>query len=75
MSNESDRNLKCQFYEAKGAVDILDILREEMEQWLEEAQDDSKHEALENVLGHIEVLDIEYRKRYMDLNACFDSGS
>lgn len=73
--DKSDLKLECEFYKAKGAVDILDILREEMEQWLEEAQDDTKHEALENVLGHIEVLGVEYRKRYMKLNARLDSGS
>lgn len=67
MSDRVDTNFESQYYETKGAVDILDILREEMEQWLEEAQDNSKHEALENVLGHIETLDLEYRKRYMDL--------
>jgi hypothetical protein len=55
--------LESELHEVKGAVDILDLLREEFEQWLEEAQDDSKTEALENVLGHIEVLDVEYRRR------------
>ena len=63
MSAEILSTLERELHETKGAVDILDILREEMEQWLEEAQDDSKHEALENVLGHIGVLDVEYRRR------------
>lgn len=64
MSAETVSTLERELHETKGAVDILDVLREEMEQWLEEAQDDSKHEALENVLGHIEVLDVEYRRRH-----------
>ena len=38
-------------------------LREEFAQWVEEAQDQSKHEALENVLAHIEALESEYRIR------------
>ena len=63
MSANTLSTLECELHAMKGAVDILDLLREEMEQWLEEAQDDSKHEALENVLGHIEVLDVEYRHR------------
>ncbi len=63
MPDNSISQLQKDLHEANGAVDILDILREEMEQWLEEAQDDSKHEALENVLGHIDVMDVEYRKR------------
>ena len=46
-----------------GALDILDVLREEMEQWLEEAQDDSKQECLENVVGHIGAIEVSYRKR------------
>jgi len=46
-----------------GALDILDILREEMEQWLEEAEDNSKQECLENVLGHIGSIEESYRER------------
>jgi len=64
MSDETMSTLERELHQTKGAVDVLDILREEMEQWLEEAQDESKHEALENVLGHIEVLDVEYRRRH-----------
>lgn len=50
-----------------GALDILDVLREEMEQWLEEAQDDSKQECLENVVGHIGAVEVSYRKRLADM--------
>lgn len=57
--SESERQLN----ELKGAFDLLFELREEFAQWVEEAQDDSKREALENVLGHIEALKIEYRNR------------
>lgn len=46
-----------------GALDIIDLLREEMEQWLKEAQDDSKQECLENVVGHLGVMETEYRRR------------
>jgi hypothetical protein len=41
-------------------------LREEFEQWVEEAQDDSKEEALENVLGHVENMETQYRRRRDD---------
>ncbi len=67
MSESSVSQIEKAFHEANGAIDILDVLREEMEQWLEEAQDSSKHEALENVLGHIEVMDVEYKKRRKEL--------
>ena len=58
---DSVSELERQRNELKGAVDLLFELREELAQWLEEAQDDSKREALENVLGHIEALESEYR--------------
>jgi cob(I)alamin adenosyltransferase len=47
--------LERQRSELKGASDLLFELREEFAQWVEEAQDASKHEALENVLVNIEV--------------------
>lgn len=46
-----------------GALDILYTLREEMAQWLEEAQDESKRECLDNVLGHISAIEANYRER------------
>jgi hypothetical protein len=46
-----------------GALEIIDLLREEMEQWLEEAQDESKRECLENVVGHIGAIEQSYRQR------------
>jgi hypothetical protein len=45
--------LERQLNELKGALDLLFELREEFAQWVEEAQDGSKREALENVLDHI----------------------
>lgn len=48
----------------KGALAVLFELREEFAQWAEEAQDDSKHEALDNVLAHVENIEAEYRRRY-----------
>lgn len=56
-------NTDAQIQQLIGALDILDILREEMEQWLGEAQDDSKQECLENVLGHIGSIEESYRQR------------
>lgn len=53
--------------EVKGGLDLLFTLREEFAQWVEEAQDASKQEALENVLGHIEGLEREYRRRQEEL--------
>lgn len=50
----------------RGALDVLFTLREEFAQWAEEAQDDSKQEALDNVLAHIENIEIEYKQRLHD---------
>lgn len=50
-----------------GAIDMISLLREEMEQWLEEAQDASKQEALENVVGHLGVMEEEYKRRRVAL--------
>ncbi len=65
MANASDA--KSEFHQTKGALDILTILREEFEQWVEEAEDDSKHEALDNVLGHVASLESEYKRRLASL--------
>lgn len=61
--NDSLSELERQLNELKGARDLLFELREDFAQWVEEAQDDSKREALDNVLGHIEALESEYRHR------------
>ncbi|MEM1129398.1 MAG: hypothetical protein AAGH83_02650 [Pseudomonadota bacterium] len=53
----------------RGALDILDILREEFSQWVDEAQDESKQEALDNVLSHIESVEDEYQRRLNDATA------
>ena len=63
IDNVSERQLN----ELTGAINILFELREELAQRVEEAQDDSKHETLENVLGHIEALEAEYRNRREEL--------
>ena len=47
----------------EGGLDILFTLKEEFAQWVEEAQDASKKEALENVLAHVENMEGEYRRR------------
>lgn len=67
MASNSISQLEAELHEVTGGLDLLDTLREEMEQWLEEAQDDSKKEALENVLGHIQVMETEYRTRQAGL--------
>ncbi len=65
---DSVTELERQLNKLTGALDLLFELREEFAQWLEEEMpDSSKHEALENVLGHIEALESEYRNRREEL--------
>ena len=66
MPDKSIPELRAELHELTGAVDILTLLREEMEQWLEEAQDSSKQETLENVVGHLEAMEAEYTRRCND---------
>ena len=64
---DSASELERQLNELKGAINVLFDLREEAAQWVEEAEDGSKREAFENVLGHIEALESEYRNRQEQL--------
>ena len=63
MSTDIPPEKRDELHELIGALDILSLLREEMEQWLEEAQDASKQETLENVVGHLAVMEEEYHRR------------
>jgi hypothetical protein len=63
MSSESGQTPANESEEIAGALEVLGTLREEFEQWLGEAQNDSKRETLENVLGHIVAMEIEYQRR------------
>lgn len=67
MSDGTASELRDQLHETIGAINILFLLREEMEQWLEEVQDESKREALENVVGHLQAMEEEYRHRRENL--------
>jgi hypothetical protein len=63
MSEEHTSQRRDELHELTGALDMLTLLREEMEQWLEEAQDPSERETLENVVGHLATMEAEYRRR------------
>ena len=63
MTDNQTPSKRDELQKLLGAIDILTILREEMEQWLEEAQDESKQESLENVVGHIMAMEEEYKHR------------
>ena len=74
MASESSSKLEVELQQTVGALDVLFTLREELAQWAEEAQDESKQEALENVLGHIETIEDEYKHRRNALQKQIDAG-
>jgi len=55
-----------------GASDMISLLLEEMEEWLEEAQNESKQETLENVVGHLAAMQQEYRRRRVALQEAME---
>ena len=75
MTTNTNSELQNKLHEAIGATDILFLLREEIEQWQEEAQDDSKREALDNVLGHLQALEAEYKQRREALQNKISQGA
>jgi hypothetical protein len=46
-----------------GALDVLFTLREELAQWVEEAQTEERKEELDNVYRHIAAMEAEYQRR------------
>ena len=63
MTIENKETVREELLKLSGALDVLFELREHFAQWAEEAEDDSKQEALENVLGHVEAVEVEYKRR------------
>ncbi|MEI9901434.1 MAG: hypothetical protein WDN31_16310 [Hyphomicrobium sp.] len=49
--------------EIDGALDVLFTLREELAQWLEEAQSEERKEELDNVYRHIGAMEQEFQRR------------
>ena len=63
--SELERSLE----NVKGAAEVLDTLREEFSQWLEEANEEGQREAYENALGHVDAMVREYAARRRDVEA------
>lgn len=74
MTDESQGNGKLELQKIEGALDLLFDLREVFAQWVEEAQDESKQEALENVLGHVEAVEQEYKNRRDEVQTRLKEG-
>ena len=61
MTGEASREQER--FRLEGAFEVLDALREELEQWLEEAQDESGRDALAKVVARVATLEEDYARR------------
>lgn len=69
MTDAGRDSLESEYLKVSGAVDVLFELREQFAQWVDEAQDSDKKEALENVLDHVESTEAEYKRRFEEMRA------
>ena len=67
MSGESRQKLQQELQEVIGALDVLFTLHEEFAQWVGDAQNEPTREALQNVLGHVVAMELEYQRRREEL--------
>ena len=63
MSDESRQQIADELQQTLGGLDVLFTLREEFATWVEEANDESSKEALENVLRHVAGMEGEFQRR------------
>jgi len=63
MSDESRQQIADELQQTLGALDVLFTLREEFATWVEEANDESSKEALENVQRRVVDLEVEFQRR------------
>jgi len=63
MPTKSGPPSERELHEIVGALDVLFTLREEFAQWLEEAQDETRKEELENVYRHVAAMEEEFQRR------------
>ena len=61
MTGEASREQER--FRLEGAFEVLDALREELEQWLEEAQDESGRDALAKVVARVATMEEDYARR------------
>ncbi len=59
--------LEYDLRELIGALDAINILKEELEHRLDEARDECVREALDNIINLVDAQSIEYQRRRDDL--------
>jgi len=63
MSNQNRQQIAQELQQILGALDVLFTLREEFATWVEEANDESSKEALENVQRRVVDMEAEFHRR------------
>lgn len=63
MSNQNHQQIAEELQQILGALDVLFTLREEFATWVEEANDESSKEALENVQRRVVDMEAEFHRR------------
>lgn len=63
MSNQNRQQIAEELQQILGALDVLFTLREEFATWVEEANDESSKEALENVQRRVGDMEAEFHRR------------
>ena len=67
MGNTEIRQVEREYYEAVGALDTINALKEKLELRLEEARDDCVREVLDNVIALVSAHSVEYQHRRGEL--------
>jgi hypothetical protein len=57
------KDAQTELSEITGALDVLFTLREELAQWVEEAQNEDRKEELDNVYRHVAAMEEEFQRR------------
>lgn len=63
MSTTDTKSAQAELDQIDGALDVLFTLREELAQWVEEAQSEDRKEELDNVYRHVMAMEQEYERR------------
>ncbi len=63
MPTNDGRDAQAELHAIDAALDVLFTLREELAQWVEEAQSEDRKEELDNVYRHVAAMEQEYERR------------
>lgn len=63
MPGTDGKDAQAELNAIDGALEVLFTLREELAQWVEEAQNEDRKEELDNVYRHVEAMEQEYQRR------------